>query len=366
MCLINFVDVLFQMVSAQFIFSETRGIKRLMDCIENSSLKAFNTFGIDAQCRLLLKIESVEELRKEIKSLNHPYFILGGGSNLLISKDQTQTFLKNEIKGKVLVSTEEKEVFVRVGGGENWHDFVLWSIAEGYGGIENLSFIPGTVGASPIQNIGAYGVELEQVFHSLEAVDMLSGEVVFFDKEECLFGYRDSTFKNELKGMYFITHVTFCLSRAGHHNINRAYGAINQQLDSMDIEQPTVKNISDAVIAIRQSKLPDPLVIGNSGSFFKNPIISEADFKILKIKFPTVPSYPASESMIKVPAGWLIDQAGWKGKRIGDAGCYEKQALVLVNHGNASGADILNLAKDIIKDVQQKFGITLSPEVNVI
>lgn len=336
-----------------------------MQRFENFSLKAFNTFGIDVSSSSFIHIESVEDLQIVIDEESAPFFVLGGGSNLLLSRKLDVTVLKNDILGKEIIETIDNDVYVRVGGGENWHDFVLWTLEQNYGGIENLSLIPGTVGASPIQNIGAYGVELEEIFHSLEAISLNTGEIAIFDKDDCAFGYRNSIFKNELKGQYFISHVTFCLSKK-NHKVNTSYGAISKELDSRGITEASIKEVSDVVVSIRQHKLPDPAVIGNSGSFFKNPIIKIAKFEKLKEAFPAIPSYPVSKKLVKVPAGWLIDQAGWKGRRIGDAGCYEKQALVLVNHGNASGKDILNLAHQIIVDVESKFGITLTPEVNIL
>ncbi len=328
------------------------------------SLKSYNTFGIEASCRVLYKIQSAKDLIEILKSTEGPYFILGGGSNLLISKDQNLTVLKNEIEGKSVIHHNDDEVYIKVGGGEDWHQFVLWTIAQGYGGVENLSLIPGTVGASPIQNIGAYGVELDQVFFELEAINMATLEETIFTKEDCTFGYRDSIFKRKLKGKYFITSVTFKLTLRDH-KINMSYGAIKDVLSENKITKPTIKDVSDAVIEIRTRKLPDPAVIGNSGSFFKNPIISSEEFDHLKSLHSEMPSYPHPDG-VKVPAGWLIDQAGWKGKRKGDAGCYKNQALVIVNHGKATGDEILSFAYLIIEDVKNKYGITLVPEVNII
>ncbi|MCL4106713.1 UNVERIFIED_CONTAM: hypothetical protein GTU68_048157 [Idotea baltica] len=332
-----------------------------MNRYENVSLSPYNTFGIDAKCSLLYKIKSVEDIQEILMLDNSPYFILGGGSNLLISKDQELTFLKNEIKGKAIVYEDEDVLQLEVGGGENWHQLVLWTVAKGYGGIENLSLIPGTVGASPIQNIGAYGVELEQVFISLKAIRLSDGKEVVFSKEECDFAYRDSIFKNKLRGQFFITHVTYSFSKK-HHEINISYAPLAARFDY----KPSIKEVSDAVIEIRRSKLPDPDVLGNSGSFFKNPIVEISEYDRLKVEFPDVPSYKVDENHVKVPAGWLIDQAGWKGKRKGDAGVYKNQALVLVNHGKATGPEIWGLAQEIIADVKAKFGIKLSPEVNII
>ncbi len=332
-----------------------------MNRFEEISLKPFNTFGIDAQCRLLYKIASTEQLKEILERDESPYFILGGGSNLLISKDQTNTILKNEILGIEKISSEDGEVVLKVGGGENWHEFVLWTLDQDFGGLENLSLIPGTVGASPIQNIGAYGVELDQVFEKLEAIDLESHETRIFHKDDCQFAYRNSIFKNENKGKYFISYVYFRLQTTKHH-INISYKPLAERF----LNLPNIKEVSEAVIEIRQSKLPDPSSIGNSGSFFKNPIISIKQFTSLKERYSDLPSYPIDNEYIKVPAGWLIEKAGWKGRRLGDAGTYRKQALVIVNHGNASGSEIWDYAQLIIEDVDKKFSIKLEAEVNII
>lgn len=332
-----------------------------MKGIRGQRLKEFNTFGIDASCDLLFKIESVKDLKKVVDKNPPPYFILGGGSNLLISQDQHTTFLKNEIKGKKIVQETDDHVLVKVGGGENWHEFVLWAIDNNYGGIENLSLIPGTVGASPIQNIGAYGVELDQVFHELKAVNIDLRKSRKFSREECEFGYRNSIFKNELKGQFFISHVTFKLTKK-NHKINISYAPLAARFD----KTPSIKEVSEAVIDIRQSKLPDPAIIGNSGSFFKNPIVENAVLERIEKLYPEVPHYPVDQNLVKIPAGWLIEKAGWKGYRKGDAGVYEKQALVLVNHGEATGPEIWALAQEIIADIANKFSINLQAEVNII
>lgn len=336
-----------------------------MESFENIDLKPFNTFGISASCRILYKIHSNGDILNILDKVEGPFFILGGGSNLLLSKDQETVILKNEIFGKKVVEENADSIVIEVGGGEPWHAFVLWSIRQGFGGLENLSLIPGTVGAAPIQNIGAYGVELDQVFHSLHAIHLKSGELHTFNTADCHFGYRDSIFKNKLKGQFFITHVNFKLTKQ-NHVLHLDYGAIKEELKSRNILTPDIKSISDAVIAIRQSKLPDPAVLGNSGSFFKNPVVKDNFFSDLKTKYPSIPSYPHGEGEVKIPAGWLIEQAGWKGRRIEDAGCYEKQALVLVNYGKANGEQILELAELIIEDVHSKFDILLTPEVNII
>lgn len=325
------------------------------------SLKQHNTFGIDAKCDLLIHINNEEELLFTLNEHKPPFFILGGGSNLLISQDQELTILKNAILGKKVVDEGDDQVKIKVGGGENWHDLVIWSLGQNYGGLENLSLIPGTVGASPIQNIGAYGVELDQVFHELEAIEIATGEKKIFTKEECLFAYRDSIFKRTYKGKFFITHVTYHLTKR-NHNINISYAPLAKRFTA----PPTIQEVSDAVIEIRQSKLPDPNKIGNSGSFFKNPIVQVSKLAEIKRRYRDVPFYQVDEEHVKIPAGWMIDKAGWKGYRKGDAGVYDKQALVLVNHGNATGPEIWALAQQVIADISNKFGIVLSPEVNVI
>jgi UDP-N-acetylmuramate dehydrogenase len=333
-----------------------------MELINNASLKQYVTFGVEANCEHLYRIDDFEELKLAVRYLENP-LILGGGSNVLPIGDLKRNVIKIEFKG---IEVEEKlgqDPLVHVAAGENWHQFVISTIEKGLGGIENLSLIPGTIGAAPIQNIGAYGVELDSVFDSLEALRIGDGELVQFRKMDCGFGYRDSIFKREARDKYVITSVSLRLNR--HHKVNTSYGAIQDVLLKKEIKNPTIRDVSDAVIEIRQSKLPDPAVIGNAGSFFKNPVITKQHFETLKEKFPGVPGYPASDDQYKVPAGWLIEQAGWKGKRIGNAGCYEKQALVIVNHGGATGEEIWVFANEVIDSVQDKFGIGLSPEVNV-
>jgi UDP-N-acetylmuramate dehydrogenase len=324
----------------------------------------YNTFGIHAEARDLIAIRSEQQLVTFLQGNREPLFILGGGSNILLTKNVDAIVLRNEIEGIEILSENEDAAIIKVGGGESWHSFVEWAIARQLGGIENLSLIPGTVGAAPIQNIGAYGAELQDVFHSLQAVDMQSGESVTFSREQCEFGYRESYFKKEGKGRYFISFVSFVLQKKPIINAN--YGDIRKILDARGITDPNIKDISDAVIEIRRSKLPDPKLLGNAGSFFKNPEISAEDFRLFAQKNPDAPHYVQAQGTVKIPAGWLIEKAGWKGKRIGDAGCHEKQALVLVNYGNATGNEIVDLARQIQKDVLEKFGIALSPEVNWI
>lgn len=335
----------------------------------NISLQPFNTFGISAIANQFISIKQSTDLQDLIQSdylANRPVFILGGGSNILLKNDFDGIVLKMDILNKNIIQEDENHVWIKVGSGENWHEFVLWSLAQDYFGIENLSLIPGTVGASPIQNIGAYGVELKDVFHELEAINLKTGQSQIFSHQTCQFGYRNSIFKNELKGQFCITSVVFKLSKTPQLHIN--YGAIQRELEATNIpkNQWTPKMVSDVVIAIRSSKLPDPAKIGNSGSFFKNPTIPLAQFKILQKQFPNIVFYELPNDKIKVPAGWLIEQCGWKGKRVGNTGTYKNQALVLVNHGNATGEEIYQLSSDILASVLDKFGITLDREVNVI
>lgn len=332
-----------------------------------ASLKKYNTFGIDVHANAIISITSVEHLQHVIKKEQpEDLFIIGGGSNMLLTKDLDKYAVHIHIKGYELLdnSPSKDEILLKVAGGENWHDFVLYCIEHNYGGVENLSLIPGNVGTAPIQNIGAYGVELKDVFYECEAVSREDGTIKIFSLDECMFGYRDSIFKTVLKDQYVITSVTFKLITK-NHVVKTDYGAIQDTLLAKGVKDPTIKDVSNAVIEIRQSKLPDPAKIGNSGSFFKNPIISQTDFSELRKNFPDIPYYPIGSDQIKVPAGWLIEQAGFKGKRFGDAGVHEKQALVLVNYGDASGAEIWDLALRIQKEVNAKFGITIAPEVNV-
>lgn len=333
--------------------------------LENASLKPFNTFGIDVNARYFTRFDSVQALKQILKDFqNIPLLVLGGGSNVLLTKHFDGLVLKNEIKGIELVEENDDFVVLKSGAGEIWHDFVLHCIDHGYAGVENLSLIPGSVGASPMQNIGAYGVEIKNVFEKLEAFEIATGEIHTFDNAACEFGYRESVFKRKLKGKYIITHVYFRLSKK--INLNTTYGAIETELKSKGILNPNIKDVSDAVIAIRKSKLPDPAVIGNAGSFFKNPVVETAVFEKIKSEYPTVPSYPVSEGLVKMPAGWLIETAGWKGKTIDNYGVHKLQALVLVNYGGATGVQLFDLSTAILKDVFDKFGILLDREVNII
>ncbi|TSE06451.1 UDP-N-acetylmuramate dehydrogenase [Aquimarina algiphila] len=330
------------------------------------SLKEYNTFGINAIASEFVAITSESELKYILSEHSKKnLFILSGGSNMLLTKNLDALVLHIAIKGIEVVEESETAVLISACAGENWHDFVQYCIQNNYGGLENLSLIPGYVGSAPIQNIGAYGVELKDTMVSCEAINIITQEKQIFQKKDCKFEYRNSIFKNEVKGEYIITKVTFKLTKKDH-NLNTDYGAIESALKEQHIKTPTIKNISEAVIQIRQSKLPDPSEIGNSGSFFKNPVISKGLFTKLQKAHPNIPSYIIDENNIKIPAGWLIEQSGFKGKRWGDAGVHEKQALVLVNHGNASGKEILDIATRIQQEVKQKFDITLETEVNII
>jgi UDP-N-acetylmuramate dehydrogenase len=331
---------------------------------ENISLKEYNTFGISVQAKRFISVTSVYELQQLLK-IEKNIFLLSGGSNMLLTKDIEKLVVHIDIKGISVDSENHNDIYLTVNAGENWHKFVLWCVSNNYGGIENLSLIPGSVGTCPIQNIGAYGVEVKDTITKVEAVEIKTGKLVSFSLEECQFGYRNSIFKNEVKGKYVLTSVGFKLTKK-EHNLNTSYGAIETELASKKVIKPSLKDVSEAVIAIRQSKLPDPKKIGNSGSFFKNPVISKTHFEKIQKEFPKVPCYHISDQEIKVPAGWLIEQIGLKGKRFGNYGVHEKQALVLVNYGNASGEEIYQLAKKIQREVQTTFNISLEIEVNII
>ena len=335
-----------------------------MDIKENISLKKYNTFGISAFAKRFISIDSVYQLQQLLK-INKEVFLISGGSNMLLTKNIEKLVIHINTKGISIDKEEDQFVYLTVNSGENWHDFVLWCVSQNYGGIENLSLIPGNVGTSPIQNIGAYGVEVKDTITRVEGIEIATGKLVTFSNEDCKFGYRNSIFKNTHKGKIVLTSVGFKLTKK-NHELNTSYGAIETKLNSNNISNPTLKDISDAVISIRKSKLPDPKEIGNSGSFFKNPVITIHHFLTLKKEYPTIPSYPISDSEIKVPAGWLVEQSGFKGKRFGDAGVHNKQALVLVNYGNASGVEIYELAKKIKKEVLIKFKVALEIEVNII
>lgn len=332
----------------------------------NIDLKEFNTFGISEQCDVFARFSSVQQLKELLTEKGSASLtILGGGSNVLLTKKVDGWVLRNEIKGFEVVKETEDSVEIKVGAGVVWHDFVLMCIAKGLGGIENLSLIPGSVGASPMQNIGAYGVEIKDVFVELEALNLSTLEVEKFDNKTCQFGYRESIFKRSHKGQYVITHVTYRLTKK-NHNINSSYGAIESELEKMGVETPTIKDISDAVIAIRSSKLPDPNEIGNAGSFFKNPVVDTSILSSIQEKFENVPNYPAPDEKVKMAAGWLIEKAGWKGKTFDNYGVHKKQALVLVNYGGCQGSEIYDLSQQIIDSVKKLFGIELEREVNVL
>jgi len=333
---------------------------------ENISLKTYNTFGIDVSAKHFISVKSIDELTQVLKLKNYPNkFVLGGGSNLLLTQNIDALVIHIDLKGISIVSQSDNDVLVKASAGENWHEFVLCCLENDFGGIENLSLIPGNVGTAPIQNIGAYGVELKDVFESCEALQLKSGSIKTFTKEECQFDYRNSVFKNSLKGQYIILNVTFKLT-SKQHQIKTGYGAIKCELSSMNIDNPTIQDVSKAVIAIRSSKLPDPKQIGNSGSFFKNPVINKSQYKALVQNFPDMPSYTISENLVKIPAGWLIEQAGFKGKTFGNYGVHKNQALVLVNYGNAKGEDIKQLAFLIQKTIKKLFDIDLEAEVNIV
>lgn len=332
---------------------------------ENINITPFTTFGVEVSSRYFATFSSIEELRKLLAEVkDQQLLVLGGGSNMLFRKDYEGITIKNEITGISVIEENEESVLLKVGAGEVWHNFVLYSIEHNLGGIENLSLIPGSVGASPMQNIGAYGVEIKDVFDSLEAIEIATGELHTFSHQDCQFGYRESVFKKELKGKYIIVSVSYKLSK--QPKLNTSYGAINSELAKRGITQPSIKDVSDVVIAIRQSKLPDPKEIGNAGSFFKNPVIPKSHYIALQKTYENIPSYPVSEDTVKVPAGWLIDNAGWKGKTIGEYGVHKNQALVLVNYGKANGNDIFQLSEDIIADIYKRYQIKLEREVNII
>lgn len=331
--------------------------------MESNQLHDFNTMKMKGLCKGIIPIYSERGIFEVLVKGLSPLKILGGGSNILITKDQDAYILKNEIKGIEIIDEDKDEVLVKVGAGENWHNLVMWTISHGLGGIENLALIPGCVGAAPMQNIGAYGVEQDSVFHSLNAIDLKEGTSKLFFREDCKFGYRESIFKHELKGKYIITHVNYIFSK--NHVLNTSYGAIDAKLQENGIDYPTIGDVANAVIEIRKSKLPDPKVIPNTGSFFKNPVIKIKVFDHLKKRFEGIPSYPVNDDELKVPAAWLIEQAGFKGQQVGDAGTHKSHALVLVNYGNATGDEMLSFAHAIQKGVEKMFGIKLEPEVNI-
>ncbi len=335
-----------------------------MNIQEHISLKNYNTFGVDVLAKRFISINYLHELQ-EVVQQEQKLFLLSGGSNMLLTKAINDALVVHiNCKGIAIDRETEAAVFLTVNAGEHWHDFVSWTVREGYGGLENLSLIPGNVGTCPIQNIGAYGVEVKDTITKVTALEIATGKMVEFSNTDCAFGYRNSVFKQALKGQYIITSVSFKLSKHSHQ-LHTSYGAIETWLT--EHQKPTsIHTIAEAVIAIRQSKLPDPAVLGNSGSFFKNPVVSHSHFTSLQKEYPTMPHYLLEDQQVKIPAGWLIEQAGFKGKRFGDAGVHEKQALVLVNYGKASGKEILDLAHKIQDSIKTLFSISLEIEVNII
>ena len=337
-----------------------------MEILTDFSLKNYNTFGIEAKAKQFVAVSNVTELKTILgQNKSKKKFILGGGSNMLLTKDIEALVIHVDLKGKKIIQENEDFVWVECQAGENWHEFVLWTIDKNFGGLENMSLIPGNVGTTPVQNIGAYGTEIKDTFDSCEAITIENHKMKTFTNSACHFGYRESIFKNEEKNQYIITSVVFKLTKR-NHKINTSYGDITSELAKNNITNPSLKDVSDAVIAIRKSKLPDPKELGNSGSFFKNPILLKTDFKKIHKQFPEMKHYEVSETEVKVPAGWLIEQAGFKGKRFGDAGIHKNQALVLVNYGKATGQEILAVSKTIQETIYKTFGIHIEAEVNVI
>jgi len=338
-----------------------------MQVSENVLLKSYNTFGIEATARYFAAFSSVNDLQELIAARQEsglPELILGGGSNILFTQDFNGWLLKNEIKGITVIKEDNDYVYVKAGAGENWHGFVQHCIGLNLAGLENLSLIPGNVGASPMQNIGAYGVEIKDVFYELEALHLEDKAMVTFSNADCDFGYRESVFKKEYRQQFAILSVTYRLSKQPH--FNTSYGAINEELQRMNVTTLSIQAISQAVINIRSSKLPDPAQIGNAGSFFKNPTINKAQYTALHEAFPQLVAYPVANDHYKLAAGWLIEQCGWKGYRKGDAGVHAKQALVLVNYGHAKGSEIYNLSGEVLASVKEKFGVELEREVNIV
>jgi UDP-N-acetylmuramate dehydrogenase len=333
---------------------------------ENISLKTYNTFGIDVNTRFFAEIlteEDVTDMAVTLRDVHLPLLILGGGSNVLFTKDFTGTVLKISRKGISVIKEDEDSVWVKACAGEHWDDLVLFCVERGWGGLENLSAIPGNAGTSPVQNIGAYGVEMKDTFSGLEAFDLESNEKRIFSNPECKFGYRDSIFKSKFIKRFIILNVTFRLSKKPVLHLD--YGNIREELEHMKADHPGIKQIREAICSIRARKLPDPAVTGNAGSFFKNPVMTSAQFEKLKRSFPGIISFQ-QDGKIKLAAAWMIEQCGWKGKRVGNAGVHSTQPMVLVNHGNATGPEILQLSNEIRKSVYEKFGVMLETEVNII
>jgi len=337
-----------------------------MEIHNQFSLKNYNTFGIEAKAKQFVAVHTIDDLRLLLRqNRTEKKFVLGGGSNMLLTQDIDALVIHIDLKGKKIIKENDDFVWVECQAGENWHEFVLWTLQQNFGGLENMSLIPGNVGTTPVQNIGAYGTEIKDTMVSCTAMKIDSQDMKTFSNADCHFGYRESIFKQEAKDQYIITSVVFQLTKH-NHKINTAYGDIQAELSKNGIDNPTIQDVSNAVIAIRQSKLPDPKELGNSGSFFKNPILLKSDFEKIHAKFPDMKYFEISETEVKVPAGWLIEQAGFKGKRFGDAGIHKNQALVLVNYGNATGQEILNVSKNIQETIFNTFGIRIEAEVNVI
>lgn len=330
----------------------------------NFSLRDYNSFGIDVSCDSMVFLESEEDIVEYLPQERAP-LIFGGGSNMLLVSDIERECIKLDLTDIEIIKEDSEYGIIRVGGGVEWHDFVLWAIEHDFGGIENLSLIPGTVGAAPIQNIGAYGVELDSCVHQVYTYNLDTGKKRIFSNAECEFGYRHSIFKAELKGQYLVYQVEFILTKS-NHRLEVSYAPLKALLSDQGISDPTMKDISQAVIAIRESKLPDPKKIGNAGSFFKNPIVSKSKYDEIQQTYPQVPSYPMTEETVKIPAAWLIDQCGWKGRRKEDVGVHKKHALVLVNYGAGTGKELYDLSEQILQHVNKTFGILLEREVNVI
>lgn len=337
-----------------------------MQIQDNFSLKNHNTFGIEAKAKQFVAVHSVDELKAVLENYkSDKKFILGGGSNMLLTKDIDALVIHVDLKGKKIIEEDENFVWVESMAGENWHEFVLWTISQDFGGLENMSLIPGNVGTTPVQNIGAYGTEIKDTFVSCQAIQIDNQQLKTFTKDECNFGYRESIFKQDAKDKFIITSVVYKLTKR-NHKINTSYGDITKELQNKNIETPTLIDVSNAVIAIRRSKLPDPKELGNSGSFFKNPVISKEELLKVQAKFPEIKFYEVSPTEVKVPAGWLIENAGLKGYRKDDAGVHKNQALVIVNYGNATGKELVDLSKFVQKTVFDKYGIAIEAEVNVI
>lgn len=339
---------------------------RSLDFKTNFSLKRCNSFAIDAYADKFIAISSANELTQTLDLISgNPFLVLGGGSNLLLDQSRIhQPVLWINNKGVEILKQTESDVLVRASAGENWHDFVLWSIEHGFGGLENLSLIPGNVGAAPVQNIGAYGVELKDVLHQVEVMNLSTGQVELLGADECCLGYRDSVFKSAQRGRWIILAVIFRLTRK-HHRLRLEYGSIENRLAQSGISEPTIRDVSNAVISIRQERLPDPAQLPNAGSFFKNPLVTVAQYETLKEAYPDIPCYEQPDDMLKIPAAWLIESCEWKGVRRGDVGVHGQHALVLVNYASASGSEVIELAQEIQHSVSRKFAIQLDLEVNL-